>query len=302
MSLAKRFPSNAEIFARISRFYLDRQAGPNNLDKAIEAIEQAIKLDSENVAYAINAANLRYRKFSYYGQKDELGKAIEVAKHALTLSQAQEGTGPRSWANRLNRISLYAFLANCYIEQLLEPCEKRTEAETAAWVKDAEEAVHGIEQMLGSGEDPQVVKWRGLLELAKGDKNAGIRKLYAAYEQFKAASTQKGFERIDSLLAYRLAKIFENTEELGAANEFFAVALRLGDRNLPDRIDEKKPEAFLDYAEVLLKLRVYNEALHLVNFFESQYWSNERSRILRVKAYIGAKQFDDAAERIGEQT
>jgi tetratricopeptide (TPR) repeat protein len=299
LSLAERFPSNAEIFARISRFYSDPRMGPKNFDKAIEAIEQATKLDSDNVIYAINAAYLRYRKFSYYGQKDELSKAIEVAKHALTLPDAQEQTGPRSWTNRLNRVSLYALLANCYIEQVLEPCEKRTEAQTAVWLKDAEEAVHGIEQILGSGEDPQVIKWRGLLELAKGDKNSGIRKLYTVYEQFKAASTRKGFERIDSLLAYRLAKNFENTEELGAANEFFSVALRLSDRNLPDRIDERKPEAFLDYAEVLLKLRVYNEALHLVNFFESQYWSNERSRMIRVKAYIGAKQFDDATEELG---
>lgn len=302
LSLAKRFPSSAEVFARISRFYLDRQLGINDLDKAIEAIEQAVKLDSDNVAYIINAAGLRYRKFSYYGNKDDLSKAIEMAKHALTLPQAQEGTGPRSWANKINRISLYAFLANCCIEQLLEPCEKRTEAQTEVWMKDAEDAVHGIEQILGSGEDPQVVKWRGLLELAKGDKNAAIRKLYAAYEQFKAASTRKGFERIDSLLAYRLAKIFANTEELGAANDFFGVALRVGDRSLPDRIDEQKPEAFLDYAEVLLKMRVYSEALHLVNFFESQYWSNERSRKLRVKAYIGAKQFDDAARELASRS
>jgi tetratricopeptide (TPR) repeat protein len=301
LSLAERFSSDAEVFARLSRFYSDRRVGPKNLDKAIGAIEQAIKLDSDNVTYAINEAYLRYRKFSYYGQKDELSKAIERAKHALTLPDAQEQSGPRNWANRLNRVSLYLFLANCYIEQVLEPCEKRTEAQTAVWVKDAEEAVHGIEQILGSGEDPQVIKWRGLLDLAKGDKNAGIRKLYAAYEQFKAASAEKAFERIDSLLAYRLAKIFEDTEEIGAANEFFAVALRLSDRNLPDRIDEKKPEAFLDYAEILLKLKVYNEALHLVNFFESQYWSNERSRILRVKAYIGAKQFDDAAEELANR-
>ncbi|MCX5637640.1 MAG: hypothetical protein NTX52_08110, partial [Planctomycetota bacterium] len=126
LSLAERFPSNAEVFARISRFYSDPRVGPNNLDKAIGAIEQAIKLNSANVTYAINVANLRYRKFSYYGQKDELSKAIEVSKHALTLPDAQEQTGPRSWANRLNRVSLYMFLANCYIEQLLEPSEKRT--------------------------------------------------------------------------------------------------------------------------------------------------------------------------------
>ena len=302
LALAQRFPSNAEIFARISRFYSDPRLGPKNLDKAVVAIDHAMELDKSNVAYAINAAYLRYRKFSYYGQKDDLYKAIEVAKQGLTLPGAQEETGSRSWANKINRVSLYIFLANAHIEQVLEPCEKRTEAETATWIKNAEEAVHGIEQILGSGEDPQVIKWRGMLDLAKGDKNAGIRKLYAAYEQLKAASVQKSFERIDSQLAYRLAKTFENTDELGAATEYFAVALRLGDRNVPDKIDEKKPESFLDYADILLKLKVYNEALHLVNFFESQYWANDRSRTLRVRAYIGAKQFDDAAEELANRS
>jgi len=302
LALAQRFPSNAEIFARISRFYSDPRLGPKNLDKAVVAIDRAMELDKSNVAYAINAAYLRYRKFSYYGQKDDLYKAIEVAKQGFTLPGAQEETGSRSWANKINRVSLHIFLANAHIEQVLEPCEKRTEAETATWIKNAEEAVHGIEQILGSGEDPQVIKWRGMLDLAKGDKNAGIRKLYAAYEQLKAASVQKSFERIDSQLAYRLAKTFENTDELGAATEYFAVALRLGDRNVPDKIDEKKPESFLDYADILLKLKVYNEALHLVNFFESQYWANDRSRTLRVRAYIGAKQFDDAAEELANRS
>jgi len=301
LSLANKFPSYPEIFARLSRFYSDPGVGSRNLDKAVKAIEQAINLDKNNVTYAIIAANLWYRKFSYQGQKADLDRAIEVAKHALTLPAAQEETGPRSWANRLNRVSLYIFLANFYTEQLLEPREKKTAAETEVLLKDADQTVHAIEQLLGSGEDPQVVKWKSLLELAKGNKKTAIKNLYAVYEQLKAPSAQKEFERIDSLLAYRLAKIFENTEELGAANEFFAVALRLGNRNAPDKIDEKKPEAFLDYAQVLMKLRVYNEALNVINFFESQYWPSERSRILRIKAYIGARQFDNAAEELANR-
>ena len=301
LSLANKFPSYAEVFARLSRFYSDPGVGTRNLDKAVKAIEQAINLDKNNVTYAIVAANLWYRKSSYQGQKADLDKAIEVAKHALTLPDAQEETGPHSWANRLNRVSLYIFLANFYIEQLLEPRGEITAAAKEALLKDADQAVYAIEQLLGSGEDPQVVKWKSLLELAKGNKKIAIKKLYAVYEQLKASSTQKEFERIDAMLAYRLAKIFENTDEIGAANEFFIVALRLGNRSAPDRIDEKKPEAFLDYAEVLLKLGVYNEALNVVNFFETQYWPNERSRILRIKAYIGAKQFDNATEELANR-
>jgi len=298
LSLANRFPSYAEVFVRLSRFYSDPAISSRNLDKAGKAIERAIESDKNNAVYAMYAANISYRKFCYYGQKADLNKAIEYAKHALTLPDAQEETGPRSWANRVNRIALCVFLANCYIEQTIEHPEKVTEAEKAALLKEAEQTVHAIEQLLGSSEDPQVVKWQALLELAKGDKNAAIRKLYPVYEQLKAASTNKELERVDSLLAYRLAKIFENTEELGAANEFFTVALRLANRGASDKIDENKPEAFLDYTEVLLKLKVYNEALHLINFFESQYWPSDRSKILRIRAYIGAKQFDDAAEEL----
>jgi len=103
---------------------------------------------------------------------------------------------------------------------------------------------------------------------------------------------------VDSLLAYRLAKVFENTAELGAAGEFLATALRLPNRAAPDRIDERKPEALLDYADVVLKLRAYSEVLSIVSFFENEYWSNERSRTLRIKAYIGANQFDDAEEEL----
>ncbi|MBA7645121.1 hypothetical protein ES703_52874 [subsurface metagenome] len=148
------------------------------------------------MTYARDAANLHYRNFSIYGQKQEIHKAIEVAEHALALLDAQEVSGPRHWVNLRNRISLYAFLANCYIEQVLEPCEVRTKSQTQEWMADAEQAVREIEQLFGSGEDPQVVKWQAMLELAKGNRNKAIKKLYAAYEQLKAASVRPELERV----------------------------------------------------------------------------------------------------------
>ncbi|GAG38995.1 unnamed protein product, partial [marine sediment metagenome] len=93
----------------------------------------------------------------------------------------------------------------------------------------------------------------------------------------------------------------ENTTEIGAANKFFATALRLSDRSSPDRIDETKPEALLDYVEVLLKLRNYGAALNVVDYFESEYWSNERSQTLRIKAYIAARQFEEAEEALAKK-
>ena len=183
-------------------------------------------------------------------------------------------------------------------EQVLEPCEERTESENQEWLTKAEVAVHEIEQFFGTGENPRVIKWRGMLELAKfelakGDRNISISKLCAAYEQLKAASARKEFERVDSLLSYRLAKVFEDTE-LGAASEFFAIALRIPNRSALDKIDERKPEALLDFADVLLKLKGYSSVLSAVSFFENEYWPNERSQTLRINAYIGAKQWKEA--------
>jgi len=301
LSLVQKFPSSAQAHSALAGFYL--WLGPKNLDKAVEAVEKAVELDKGNVIYARSAADLHYRMFSVYGQEPQLYKAIEVARNALTLPDAQDKPGPRSWANRNNRISLYAFLANCYIEQVLEyhPDGIGTEDQKQKWLTDAEQAVHEIEQLSGSGEEPQVIKWQGMLELAKGDRNNAIRKLYAAYEQLKAASARREFERVDSLLSYRLAKVFEDTVELGAVSEFFAVALRIPTRSAPDKIDERKPEALLDFADVLLKLKGYDGALSAVNFFESEYWPNERSQILRINAYIGAKQFKEAEEELAKR-
>ena len=296
LSLVEKFDSSAQAFSALAGFY--SRLGHKYLDKAIEAVEKAVELDSESTAYTINAANLHYQRFSIYGQKPDIYKAIEVAKNALALPDAQDKPGPRQGANRMNRISLYLFLANCYIEQVLEPCEVRTEAESKEWLADAEQVVHEVEQLFGSGEDPHVVKWRGMLELAKGNRNIAVRKLYAAYEQLKASGIEDAqpslLQRSYAHLSYVLAKIFENTSELGAAREFLESALKTG-------ITRTKPESPLDYVDVLLKLRDYSGALSVVNFFENEYWTNERSRILRIKVYIAARQLNEAEEELAKR-
>jgi tetratricopeptide (TPR) repeat protein len=286
LSLVEKFGSSARAFSALGGFY--SMLGPKYFDKAIEAFEKAVELDRENVAYLINTAGLHYQRFSVYGKKQDIYKAIEVAKNALTLPDVQDKPGPRQGANRMNRISLCFFLANCYIEQVLEPCEVRTEEESKKWLADAEQMVHEIEQLLGSGEDPHVVKWQGMLELAKGNRNIAARKLYAVYEQFKASETG------DAQLSYVLANIFKNTSEIGAVREFLESALKAG-------IVRTKPEALLDYGDVMLKLRGYSAALSAVNFFESEYWTNQRSQTLRIKVYIAAKQFNEAEEELAKK-
>ncbi len=287
LSLMDKFPSSAEVFSAISRFYSEPRLGPETLDKATKAAEEAVRLNKEDVTYIIRAANLHYRKFCHYGQKDELYKAIELSKNALTLPNAQEKSGPRNWANRLNKASLYAFLANCYIEQILEPCEVRTNSETAVWLTNAEQAVHELEQIFGSGEDPQVIKWQGLLELAKGNKDVAVRKLYASYEHFIASGQP------DAQLSYTLAKVFKNTSEIGATAEFLKSALNAN-------IIMTKPEARLDFIDILLKLRAWTAAISNINAFEEIFGPDERNQTLRIKAYIGARQFDEAEEELAK--
>ena len=288
LSLVKRFASSAKAYSTLSSFY--QQLGLENLDKAAAAIERARQLDASNVQYAIYAANLFYRKFSIYGNSADKQKAEEIAIDALTLPDAQDQGGPQQWASKMNRISLHAFLANYYIEQIIDfsaDSEMAVESQKKELLKNAENEVREIEQLFGSGEEPQVIKWRGMLELAKGNREVAIRMLYAIYEQFRASG------RKDSQLSYMLAKVFKDTPELGAVREFMEDAISAN-------IAWTKPEAILDYADILFSLRYYESSLGSVNFFEKEYWTNQRSQIIRSKCYIALRQFDRAEEQLSQ--
>ncbi len=293
LALVEKFKSSPEAFSALANFY--QMLGHENLDKAIQAIEKAIELDKNNVTYAIAAANLYYRKFSIGSREGKkpvacLDKAVDIAKNALDLPDAQNKPGPRNYANKRNRGNLYVFLANCFIEQALEPVAEpgvTAEAQNKKWLAEAEQAVREIEQLAGSGEDPQVIKWEGMLELAKGDTYVAVKKLYATYEQVKASGGA------DPQVSYALAKVFKNSAEVGAATEFMVSALKAG-------VAAVKPEALFDYADLALKQQAYDEVLRVANSFEESFWPSERARILRINAYIGAKQFDEAEQELAK--
>ncbi len=303
LSLVNRFNSNAEVFAALSEFYsiYSKFSGPglsvNNLNRAIEAAEKAMALDEQNVVYAINAADLYYRRFSIYQQETDIHQAIETANNALTFPEAQNTPGPQQQTRIINRFQLYAFLANYYVEQILESQVQKSESETKTLLSNIEQAIHEIEQILGSSEEPLIIKWRGMLDLAKGNRKTAVEKLYMAYEQLKALKPSKPPWPKDlefAHLSYTLAMIFKNTAEIGAVKEFMVSALYSG-------IADIKPEARLDYLEVALELIPWTEVIQHINAFEEYHGPTQRSQNLRIKTYIQAIQFEDAEKELDKK-
>ena len=303
LSLANKFGTTPEVFAALSEYYLiySKYSGPglslNNLNSAIEAIEKAVSLDELSVVYAINAADLYYRRSSVFGQQSDIYKAIDIAKKALTLPEAQDNPGPQHQVKIVNRFQLHAFLANCYVEQILDSQKQKSESETKILLVNMEQAVHEIEQILGSKEEPLVIKWKGMLELARGNQKNAIQNLFTGYEQLKALKPSSGPWPKDlefANLSYRLAKIFKDTPEIGAVKEFLISALHSG-------IADIKPEARLDYVEVAMELNPWTEVIQHINAFEEYHGSNKRSRNLRIKTYIRAMQFDEAEKELAKE-
>ncbi len=286
LSLTAKFGSKAEVFSTLASFYSDYRLGPAYLDKAIEAAEKAVELDKNNVDYAAIASSLHLRRFHIKNQNTDLNKAIELTQNALLLPDTQETTGPRSEATRANRLLMLSMLASIYIDQVMDANASLGESEGQQLLTNAQQTVRQIEQLYRSGDDPQVVKWQGMVELAaarlkQGDSAPAIRKLYKTYTQLKAAG------RSDPRLSYQLAKTFAYGIENGAVGEFLADALQNG-------IESARPESRLEYAELLLKAAIWKSALAHIDLFEERYGITDRSRILRTRAYIIAREFAEA--------
>jgi tetratricopeptide (TPR) repeat protein len=294
IGLGTKFSSSAPVFASIASFYSDFRLGPNYLDKSIEAIEKARQLDNNNVEYAITAATLYLRRFNVLMAKEDWSKSVEISKAALLLPDAQETSGPRSAIVNVYRIMLNSLLINSSLDRILDSAKPLPEAEGKQLLEQAQAAQRHIEQIFTSGEDPQVVKWQGLVELAAaklqgGDMAAPIRKLYKVYTQLKAS------ERSDPQLSYRLAKFFANGPESGAVAEFLTNAVLNG-------IELWYPESRLDYGDVLLRAGLAGDVLNSLDIFEQRCGVTDRSRMQRINAYIIARDFDSADKLIGQMS
>ncbi len=283
LALAKRFSSNSGVFTALFGYYVT--LGTKEIDNAIAAAEKACMLDDKNVVYAINTANSLYRRYLTYAAVSDLDKVIEISKKALELPDAQDKPGPKSWRNKTNRITLYILLGQCYLEKILDPSYVNIKPQVSGDIKELEQVVYNIGQLYGSGEEPQVRKWQGILEYVAGNKNEAVKKLYATYEQLSAAGGG------DWLISYMLGKRFINTSELGAARVFLYNAISTGAASF-------KPDVLLDYTTILLKFKAYDDALNVLRTFDEKFGESQKSRLLKIEACIGSRQFDEAEKEI----
>ncbi len=290
--LIAKFPQNAHAFAVTAEFYsvysayLGSTPAAEALNRAIEAAEKAGTLDKDSVLYARFTSRLYYRKYSLSGEEAALRRAIELGERALTLPEAQNVPGPREYARQASRLSLCASLTGWYVERILTL--DKSSPQRAEMLTKAETAVHEIEQIRGSGQNPQVVMWQGMLDLARGNTGKAIRNLYAAYEQIKASVAPQ--DR-DALLACTLANIFKGTTEIGAVIEFLGSALEAG-------VIDTKPSVLLDYAEALLQARSYDMVLNAANIFDERFGRTERSKVLRIGALIAKGHIPEAEDAV----
>lgn len=292
--LVQRFGDDADVYTDVSKFYwmccfyLGSAQGEANMDKAVRAAEQAVDLQKESVAHAVTLAQLYYRKTTMFGLAAEADNAIRIARAALAYPDAQLSTGPRAWANKVNRLNIYIFLANCTIDQILT-LDGADPARRQSLLSLAEEAVHQIGQLKGSGDDLQVIKWNGMLEMAKGNTDAAVKQLYAVYTKVRSS---QGRGQRDPELAYALGRHFKETSEVGMTLECISTALEGG-------FGFTKPEAILDYLDVLGELNTWSHVISPVNIYgvdsyEARFAANERSRSLRIRALIHTNRIDEA--------
>ncbi|MBN2589044.1 MAG: hypothetical protein JXA96_04220 [Sedimentisphaerales bacterium] len=300
LSLADEYSTNPYVYEALSQFYsifsqyTKHEESKQKLDKSIEAILKAMELDEHNVVYAIQITDIYYRRYSIYKNKPDLDKAIEIAKNALSWPGTQSTNGPGNNIRIRNKYLLNTFLANSYIEQILDSQTTIDDSDKKTLLSDAQEAVNEIEMIIRTDEDPTIIKWKGMLELAGGNKQEAIIKLNKAYEQFKAVKPAQQPWPLDiefAKLSYTLAKLFMDTEELGKAYEYLLSAHYSG-------ITEIKPEARLDYVEVILKFNRFTDALDNIEAFEEDYGQDKRSQILRVKTYIYSNKYEEAQKEL----
>jgi len=301
LELMRTFATSADILGAGAKFYLLQAyyQGPGRrsayLDKAIDAASKAVELDQTRADTVLALAELHYRKAVLFDQGQDAVTAGTIAQRALDLPCVRETSGPRAYANKSNRYGVQVFLAHCAIGQILEAHEGRIEQARAQWLGQAEQAVRQIEQIVGTGGAPEVLKWGGLLALAKGDTDRGVGELVSVYDKGKASNPN---QLPDPFVAYVLGRVFMESPEQGQAVRCLADALRGG-------MGFEQPAAILDYLELLGRLEMWTHVTspanaYNVDMYERQFGPSARSRALRIRALIGTHRTADAEQELAK--
>ncbi len=279
-ALDKKFPNNAKVCYACAGFF---QLDMNTLDKAAEYAIRSIELDPTNIDYYKIASSILYRHGMIDKKPEAIDTAIEISQKALTLPDAQDTTGPNQQRNKSNKLIFNSMLAKYYIEKATQEPDK---AKKDALIAKAQDSVHAIEQIIGVAENRMVLKWKGLLDYAKGNKDKAITELYNAYQKYQSTDNH------DADLSYTLAQIYKGTNYLGAREKFLESALQGG------IVQQGHPEAALELAGIFEKLSYYNNAIQLVESYEKIFGKSETSSTILIRSYLSINSFDEASSRL----
>ena len=267
------------------------------INQAIEAIRRAHELDPDNFEYVLRLSRLMARKGNAFGDEAALADALQIAEDALSMDAVQDVPGPLQARNINYRFALNTYLSDIYLQKALAVVEEGNTETANDYIAKAQTRVDEIVNVLGTTENPMAQKYLGLIALAKGQRENGIRLLYETYIQSKALDQPGERSNVDALVCTVLAKEAERQNQIGLRAEFLQTALSSRERYVL-----QQPQLYLDYAEVLNELRNFRGWATIIDQFvlnfQRRYGANEKSNRLLIEAATGSGQYDKAQEYI----
>jgi tetratricopeptide (TPR) repeat protein len=295
---SKQIQPNAKFWLVSSIAYETpgKMSAESEINRAIESIRQAHELEPEDFEYTIRMARLMYRKGSTFDDAAAIEDAIQIAEEALSLEEVQDVPGPLRGRNINYRFMLNNFLAELYLEKAIAAAKEDRITEADEYTQKAEERIAEIVSTLGSSDNPTAQKYEGLVALAKGQHDRAAQILYKTYEQNKALDKAGEASRVDSRVCIALAEIAAQKNQPGMEVEFL---LQVVSKN-QDRFILQKPQLLLDYADVLSRLRYFQDwadaVTRLTESYQNRYGVTEQSQRLLLQVAIADSQYDRAQQ------
>lgn len=290
----RTLPPSVKLFMAQSASYdhTGQLGRREEMDCSIAAIREALRLEPDNVDAQLKLIYMLYRKGCNFEEPSLRQEAIETAEAALNLSDVRDIPGPRQSYRTQNRYRILSFLTRAYLEKALEArTAGKSESDITPWLSKAQSYSDSITQILGASEHLEVQKWQGIIALAEGKKELGLRTLYKAYQQAKALDRPNQPSQVDPFLCYILARQMSDEGLVGLRQEFLTNALF--NRN---SIGMEKPDAILDFCRILITTRSYPLAVRFVKEYETIYGVTAESRQIHLQAAAQGGFFEEAEE------